>query len=77
MAPLGDAMKQFERAFLIRALAEFDGKKGKAAESLGISRKNLWEKLKMHGISVSPDARDRSARRRRRHGRGLVARTIR
>ena len=56
MAPLGTAMKQFERAFLIRALAEFDDKKGKAAESLGISRKNLWEKLKMHGICASPDA---------------------
>ena len=56
MAPLGTAMKQFERAFLIRALVEFDDKKGKAAESLGISRKNLWEKLKMHGICASPDA---------------------
>jgi len=54
MAPLGTALKQFERAYLIRALAEFDDKKGKAAESLGISRKNLWEKLKMHGICVSP-----------------------
>jgi len=56
MAPLGTAMKQFERAFLIRALAEFDEKKGKVAQSLGISRKNLWEKLKMHGICASPDA---------------------
>ena len=52
------AIKQFERDYLIRALAEFDGKKGKAAESLGISRKNLWEKLKMHGISAPPDADD-------------------
>jgi DNA-binding NtrC family response regulator len=55
MAPLGTAMKQFERAYLIRTLAEFGDKKGKAAESLGISRKNLWEKLRMHGIA-SPDA---------------------
>jgi len=55
MAPLGTAMKQFERAFLIRALTEFDDKKGKAAEALGISRKNLWEKLKLHGICASPD----------------------
>jgi len=31
-------------------------RKGKAADSLGISRKNLWEKLKMHGICASPDA---------------------
>jgi DNA-binding NtrC family response regulator len=56
MAPLGTAMKQFERAYLIRTLAEFGDKKGKAAESLGISRKNLWEKMRMHGISSADDA---------------------
>jgi DNA-binding NtrC family response regulator len=53
MVPLGTALKQFERAYLIRTLAECGEKKAKAAESLGISRKNLWEKLKMHGIGVS------------------------
>jgi DNA-binding NtrC family response regulator len=52
MAPLGDAMKQFERDLLVRTLASFDGKKAMAAEALGISRKNLWEKLKAHGIGV-------------------------
>ena len=31
----------------------FDGKKAMAAEALGISRKNLWEKLKAHGIGVT------------------------
>jgi DNA-binding NtrC family response regulator len=51
---LGDATKEFERDYLIRTLARFDGKRLKAAESLGISRKNLWEKLKMHGLS-EPD----------------------
>ena len=56
MAPLGDAMKQFERSFLIRVLAAFDGKKALAAEALGISRKNLWEKLKLHGIGATDDA---------------------
>jgi len=56
MAPLGTALKQFERAYLIRALAESDQRKGKAADSLGISRKNLWEKLRMHGIVASSDA---------------------
>jgi DNA-binding NtrC family response regulator len=54
MVPLGAALKQFERAYLIRTLAEFGDKKGKAAESLGISRKNLWEKLRMHGIGAPP-----------------------
>ncbi len=55
MAPLGDAIKRFEREYLVRALAESDGKKTKAADSLGISRKNLWEKLKMHGIDAVQD----------------------
>ena len=52
---LGDATKEFERDYLIRTLAKFDGKRLKAAESLGISRKNLWEKLKMHGLSEPDD----------------------
>jgi DNA-binding NtrC family response regulator len=37
-------------------LAQFDGKKARAADSLGISRKNLWEKLRMHGICARQDA---------------------
>jgi DNA-binding NtrC family response regulator len=60
MAPLSDALKQFERSVLIHTLAEFDGKKGRAAESLGISRKNLWEKLRMHGISAPQDSEPES-----------------
>ena len=55
MAPLSAATKEFERAYLIHTLAEFDGQKAKAADSLGISRKNLWEKLRAHGISVPRD----------------------
>jgi two-component system response regulator AtoC len=51
MAPLGTAVKEFERSYLVQALSQFDGQKVKTAESLGISRKNLWEKLRMHGIS--------------------------
>ena len=56
MAPLGTALKQFERAYLVRALAESDQRKGKAAEALGISRKNLWEKLRVHGLSAPADS---------------------
>jgi len=48
-------MKQFERELLMRTLASCDGKRGVAAEALGISRKNLWEKLKSHGIGVPGD----------------------
>jgi DNA-binding NtrC family response regulator len=49
--PLGTALKEFEREYLQRALAQADGKRTVAAEILGISRKNLWEKLRMHGFS--------------------------
>ena len=49
--PLGTAMKEFEREYLQRALAQAEGKRTLAAEILGISRKNLWEKLRMHGFS--------------------------
>ena len=38
--------------YLLRALTQASGKKMKAAEILGISRKNLWEKLRMHGIAA-------------------------
>ena len=48
--PLGTAMKEFEREYLQRALTQADGKRTLAAEILGISRKNLWEKLRMHGM---------------------------
>ncbi|HVZ85845.1 MAG TPA: sigma-54 dependent transcriptional regulator [Polyangia bacterium] len=51
MVPLGAAIKEFERSYLVHALSQFDGQKVKTAESLGISRKNLWEKLRAHGIS--------------------------
>ncbi|MGF1508726.1 MAG: sigma-54-dependent transcriptional regulator [Myxococcota bacterium] len=53
--PLQDALKLFEREYLTRALRSVDGKKAKAAELLGISRKNLWEKLKAHGVG-DPDS---------------------
>jgi DNA-binding NtrC family response regulator len=49
--PLGTALKEFEREYLQRALAQADGKRTLAAEILGISRKNLWEKLRMHGFN--------------------------
>jgi two-component system response regulator AtoC len=50
MAPLGIALKEFEREYLIRVVSQFAGKRIQAAESLGISRKNLWEKLRAQGI---------------------------
>jgi len=53
VTPLVVALKQAEREHLLKALAIAGGKRVVAAELLGISRKNLWEKLRAHGISDS------------------------
>jgi two-component system, NtrC family, response regulator AtoC len=47
---LAEAVAAFERAYLQRALDVTEGKRSKAAELLGISRKSLWEKLRAHNI---------------------------
>jgi DNA-binding NtrC family response regulator len=49
--PLQVAVKEFEREYLLRAIGQASGKRLRAAEILGISRKSLWEKLRLHGIS--------------------------
>jgi two-component system, NtrC family, response regulator AtoC len=49
--PLQVAIKEFEREYLLRAITQAHGKRVRAAEMLGISRKSLWEKLRLHGIS--------------------------
>jgi DNA-binding NtrC family response regulator len=51
--PLAVVLKQAEREHLLKALAITGGRRTRAAELLGISRKNLWEKLRAHGISDS------------------------
>jgi DNA-binding NtrC family response regulator len=48
---LAEIMQQFERRLLAAALERFAGHRGKMAAALGISRKNLWEKLKSHGLA--------------------------
>ncbi len=48
--PLADVAKEFERAYIERALETADGKRTRAAALLGISRKNLWEKCRALGI---------------------------
>jgi DNA-binding NtrC family response regulator len=53
LKPLAAVVKQAEREHLLRALAVTSGQRTRAAELLGISRKNLWEKLQAHGISDS------------------------
>jgi len=49
--PLTVALREFEREYLVRAMGQAAGKRIRAAEMLGISRKSLWEKLRLHGIS--------------------------
>jgi DNA-binding NtrC family response regulator len=56
--PLAQAVRAFEREYLLRALKLTHGKRQQAADMLGISRKNLWEKLRAHGISDAGDPDD-------------------
>ncbi|MBW2501569.1 MAG: sigma-54-dependent Fis family transcriptional regulator [Deltaproteobacteria bacterium] len=48
---LAAAVAATEKAFILKALRLTGGRRAKAAELLGISRKNLWEKLKLHNVS--------------------------
>ncbi len=44
--PLHQAVSLFEKEYIQSVLEHTQGKKGQAAEVLGISRKSLWEKIK-------------------------------
>ena len=48
---LSVVLAQAEKACILKALRQTRGNKTEAAQLLGISRKNLWEKLKLHQIS--------------------------
>jgi DNA-binding NtrC family response regulator len=48
-APPG-TLEDAEKAHIQRMLAAYDGNIQRAAEALGISRKNLWEKRKKYGL---------------------------
>ena len=47
---LRESIEEAERKAIGKALAENGGRMSQAADSLGISRKNLWEKMKRYGI---------------------------
>jgi DNA-binding NtrC family response regulator len=55
--PLGEAVRAFEREYLVRVLTQVKAKvkKGQIAEALGISRKTLWEKVRAYGIEAPDD----------------------
>lgn len=50
---LADFIAQAEKRYISKALADHDGHLGRTAGALGISRKNLWEKMKKLGLSSS------------------------
>ena len=49
--PLSDFVAQSERRYILKILDNYAGHLGRTAEALGISRKNLWEKMKKLGLS--------------------------
>ncbi|HEY2515373.1 MAG TPA: sigma-54 dependent transcriptional regulator [Polyangiaceae bacterium] len=48
---LSNAVRSFERDYLLRALTLTGGRRARTAEILGISRKTLWEKVRSLGIA--------------------------
>lgn len=49
---LGQYLRACERAYILRALESHQWKIGDTANYLGISRKNLWEKMKKYAIQA-------------------------
>ncbi len=49
---LSEAVARTEKNLVLKALARTGGKRAETADLLGISRKNLWEKMKQYEISV-------------------------
>ena len=50
--PLQHAVERAEVRAIEAALAATSGRRAEAADLLGISRKTLWEKIKLHGITA-------------------------
>ncbi|HVG94624.1 MAG TPA: helix-turn-helix domain-containing protein, partial [Planctomycetota bacterium] len=47
---LKDVVREAEAGHIRRVLRSVEGHRAQAAQVLGISRKNLWEKMKDYGI---------------------------
>ena len=52
--PLRLALRDFEHAYLQRAVEACEGKRSRAAAALGISRKTLWQKLRHAPSDLEP-----------------------
>jgi DNA-binding NtrC family response regulator len=48
--PTGLSLADVEKEYIRHTLAHYDGDIQRSAESLGISRKSLWERRKKHGL---------------------------
>lgn len=51
LRPLKDVVREAEAAYVRLVLSSVGGHRANAADILGISRKNLWEKLREYGLS--------------------------
>lgn len=52
---LAEHLNNFERQYIVSTLAAHKGHVTRTAETLGISRKNMWERMKRYGISRKAD----------------------
>ena len=56
--PIGTAMDDIEREVILRTLAANSGNKTATAEVLGISRRSIYNKLAVYGISTHDEAEE-------------------
>jgi len=52
LSDLSSAVARTEKELIVKALNHCGGKRAEAAELLGISRKNLWEKMKLYAVQM-------------------------
>jgi DNA-binding NtrC family response regulator len=53
--PIGRTLKDLERAYIRRTLEENDSSYADIADSLGISKKTLWDKRKRYNLDEVVD----------------------
>jgi two-component system, NtrC family, nitrogen regulation response regulator NtrX len=51
VVPLHEARDQFERDYILKALASQHGNISRTAEALGVERSNLYRKMRAFGIT--------------------------
>jgi two-component system nitrogen regulation response regulator NtrX len=61
IAPLHDARDEFEKQYILRALAAQQGNMSRTAEVLGVERSNLYRKMRAFGIMPARRGEDEEA----------------